>query len=312
MTAAQAEPLGCLIEPDQVAEIGTPIVGVIEQILVERGDSVRRGQVLARLTADVERASVSIAESRALAEAEVQSAAASANLAKRKLVRARYLVKQQFLSEQALEQADSEARVAVHAEKQAMEARDVADREMKLSSAQLEQRTIRSPFDGVVIERYRSVGERVDREAIAKLAKVDPLRVEVIVPAAQFGSVQEGEQFQVTPQLPQFGVQYATVTRVDRVIDAASNSFRVRLSMPNPTQRVPAGLRCKVDFTTASPGSKSAATPNGPAPLVPTGYSGKPKPTQQRGTPGPSSLLRPTILDTHSTISRAQERNRSA
>jgi multidrug efflux pump subunit AcrA (membrane-fusion protein) len=36
----------------------------------------------------------------------------------------------------------------------------------------------------------------------------------------------------------------AQVTHVDRVIDAASNTFRVRLSLPNPQQRLPAGARC--------------------------------------------------------------------
>jgi multidrug efflux pump subunit AcrA (membrane-fusion protein) len=39
----------------------------------------------------------------------------------------------------------------------------------------------------------------------------------------------------------------ARVTHVDRIIDAASNTFRVRLALPNPGHRLPAGARCKVD-----------------------------------------------------------------
>lgn len=295
---AHAEPLGCLIEPDLVAEVGTPMLGVIDQLPIERGDAVRAGQVLAQLSSGVERAYMAVAESRARAEAEVKSAEASASLAQRKLVRARYLVQQKFMSEQALEQAQAESSVAELAATQAREARDVAVRELELSTAQLNQRTIRSPFDGVVIERYRSVGERVDREAIAKVAKVDPLRVEVIVPAAQFGTVSAGQQFQVRPQLAQFEPQLATVTVVDRVIDPASNSFRVRLSMPNPAQAVPAGLRCQVDFNASATAPKNAGASrsslNPAPPVVPAAYKHKPLP--QPTKPARTSRLGPGPL----------------
>ena len=57
-----AESLGCLIEPDRVADVGTQVVGVLEQMKVERGDTVSAGQILARLTAQVERASVNVAQ----------------------------------------------------------------------------------------------------------------------------------------------------------------------------------------------------------------------------------------------------------
>ena len=53
--AAAPKPLGCLIEPYTVAEVGSPVIGVIASLHVERGDSVRRGQALAVLRADVER-----------------------------------------------------------------------------------------------------------------------------------------------------------------------------------------------------------------------------------------------------------------
>ena len=72
-----AQPMGCLIEPESVAEVGSQVIGVIESVNVDRGDLVHKGQVLATLRADVERASVSVADSRAQAEAEVRSAAAN-------------------------------------------------------------------------------------------------------------------------------------------------------------------------------------------------------------------------------------------
>jgi hypothetical protein len=62
----------------------------------------------------------------------------------------------------------------------------------------------------------------------------------------------------------------ATVSHVDRVLDAASNSFRVRLSLPNPNYRLPAGLRCKADLPVASGGPTVPAPAGRIAPAVAT------------------------------------------
>ena len=56
-SAAQADPLACMIEPEKVAEIGAPGIGIIHKITVERGDVIKAGQVLAYLRSDIERAS---------------------------------------------------------------------------------------------------------------------------------------------------------------------------------------------------------------------------------------------------------------
>ncbi len=52
----------------------------------------------------------------------------------------------------------------------------------------------------------------------------------------------------IVPELPQYGEQTATVTIVDKVIDAASSTFGVRLRLPNAEQQMPSGLRCLVRF----------------------------------------------------------------
>jgi cobalt-zinc-cadmium efflux system membrane fusion protein len=258
---ARADVMGCLVEPDRVADVGSQSVGVLEQVYVERGDQVVSGQLMARLSAGVERASVSVAEARSRTEAELKQAMASSELAQRKLSRARDLLKREFVSDQAVDQAEAEARVAEQRVAQAREAQLVAQREYKLSAAQLGQRDVRSPFGGVVVERYRTEGERIEREPLVRVAKIDPLRVEAIVPAAQFGSIAVGQSAIVKTDLSNFSAMSAKVVLVDRVIDPASNSFRVRLTLPNPDHKIPSGLRCKVDFAVAP-----SATPAAPLP----------------------------------------------
>jgi multidrug efflux pump subunit AcrA (membrane-fusion protein) len=84
--------------------------------------------------------------------------------------------------------------------------------------------------------------------AIAKLAQIHPLRVEVIVPVALLGKIAVGARAEVQPEAPVAGSYPAIVAVVDRVVDAASGTFGVRLELPNPDYRLPAGLTCKVRF----------------------------------------------------------------
>lgn len=251
------KPLGCLIEPDRVADLGSQVVGVVERLHVERGDSVTSGQLLLSLRADVERASVTAADSRARVDADVLAANASLELAEQKLRRAHALVAQSFVSDQALEQALGEAEVARQKVNQVRSQQRIWVDERRVAVAQLALRTVRSPFAGVVVERFVNPGERVEERPLLRVAVIDPLRVELMVPTAQFGTLAPGDRVTIRPELPGVDAVTATVRHVDRVLDAASNSFRVRLTLPNPNYRLPAGLRCKADL----PGSPAVVTP---------------------------------------------------
>jgi multidrug efflux pump subunit AcrA (membrane-fusion protein) len=159
--------------------------------------------------------------------------------------------------------AVTEAQVAEMRLRQAREAQRLAQQELALAQAQVAQRTIRSPLSGVVVEKYLSEGERVEEKPVLKVATIDPLRVEVIVPALYFSKIKPGMSANVKPEVAEGEVRSAKVIVVDKVIDAASNSFRVRLELPNPNYQLPPGLRCKVDFDLAATDS---AKPKAQAP----------------------------------------------
>lgn len=279
---SHAELLGCLIEPDRVADVGSYTAGVIEKFTVERGDSVAAGQVVARLGAQVEKASQSISEAKSKAEAEALQAQAAYDLAQRKLERTRDLVKREFVSDQALDQAEAEARVALHRIEQAREGQRVLRRELNLSSIQLGQRDVRSPFAGLVVERYRTEGERIEHEPLVRVARIDPLRIEAIVPAPQFGLIKAGQLATIKTDLPNFAVLSATVMLVDKVVDPASNSFRVRLSMPNPGNRIPSGLRCRLAFDSVPPPAALKPAVVTPAVVTPAVLQLQPQPQTQQ------------------------------
>jgi len=248
-----------------VAEVGSQVIGLVERLHVERGQSVAAGQPLLTLRADVERANAAAADSRARIDADVQAAAASLALAEQKVRRAEALVAQNFVSDQAADQARGEAELAHQKLQQVRGQQRVYVEERRVAEAQLALRTVRSPFAGVVVERYVSLGERVEERPLLRVAVIDPLRVELMVPTAQYGTLAPGDRVTIRPELPGTEPVVATVRHVDRVLDAASNSFRVRLSLPNPRYRLPAGLRCKADL----PGTAGAAAPAAAAGIKP-------------------------------------------
>jgi RND family efflux transporter MFP subunit len=275
---AQGQALGCLIEPSRVADVGSPVVGVLEQVLVERGDKVARGQVLAILRAGVERAQVDLAQSRAGADADLRAATKAHEFAQKKRDRMQGLFNQEFISSQALDQAVAEAQVAEARLRQAREQTRHSRKELQLADAQLDMRTIRSPIDGIVVERFRDDGERVEDRPILKIALVDPLRVEAVLPAALYGRVQPGQAATVQPDLAALAPVQGTVSLVDRIIDPASNTFRARLELPNPEGRVPAGLRCKLHLPAAAAAPAAVPAPAVAAAAAPAVAAGPARP----------------------------------
>lgn len=273
--AAAAPALGCLIEPDRVADVGSPVVAVIDSVEVERGQTVHKGQVLVILRAGVERAAFDAARSRADANADLKAAAANTKFNRERLERAEDLFRQSFISQQALDQARTEAQLADQKLTQAREQQTVSAHERRMAAAQLSQRVIRSPMDGVVAERYMSAGERADDKPLLRIARIDPLRVQLVVPTSLYGLVQPDSAVSVVPDLPGARALTARVVMVDKVIDPASNTFRVQLALPNPNLSLPAGLRCKADFGPLTPAARNAAAAAS-APPLPAGMPAKP------------------------------------
>ena len=161
---APAAGLDCMIQPHQIVQVGSPAAGVIERIAVERGDFVQRGQPIVQLNANVERAALAVARERAQQQGEVKAASGTQELARRELERANELYEQNFVSKTYLDKQRAEAQVAGGRTDSAHEKRKLSSREVELAAAQLEQRTIRAPIAGVVVERFMSPGEYVDQK----------------------------------------------------------------------------------------------------------------------------------------------------
>ena len=238
----------CMVMPNDVIEIGSAITGLIEAVLVERGDYVEAGQVLARLESSVERAAVRVARARAERKGELESSEVSRELGEKRRQRALDLFERDSLSLDAREEVETGATLSALELEQARENLRIASLQLDQAVAFLERHTIRSPVSGFVIERLMAPGEVVDEETMLRIAQIDPLRVEVILPSQLFGRVRADDRAEIVPEPPLDQPRPAEVAIVDPLIDGPSGTFGARLLLPNPDHDLPAGLRCQVRF----------------------------------------------------------------
>jgi RND family efflux transporter MFP subunit len=241
----------CLVQPRETVAISSPVPGYIERVAVDRGDLVREGTEIVQLEASLERATVAVARARVEGESAMLSAKVRLEFGVRRYDRTVDMFKKELVPLKEMDEAETAKILAEHGVLEVQENTRVAKLELERAEAALALRTIRSPFTGIVTDRLLSPGELVDKAPILKLARIDPLRVEVFVPVAMLGRIGVGSRATVIPEAPVSTPHEASVTVVDRVVDAASGTFGVRLEMPNPDNRLPAGLKCKARFGTS-------------------------------------------------------------
>jgi len=237
-----------LIEPYRVVQVGSAVPGVLDSVNVDRGDLVRMDQVLATLQSGVEKATVALAQAKAEMEATIKAKQEALEFAERKLERNKDLYSQKALPDQQWDEVETQRLLAEHELTEALENKQLARLELKRAIEVVERMNIRSPLNGIVVERFLHPGEYVEDQPILKLAQIDPLNVEVILPVEMLGSVKTGMGATVKPEAPVTGFYTAKVKIVDKVVDAASGTFGVRLELPNPDYQLPPGLKCKVVF----------------------------------------------------------------
>lgn len=236
--------LDCLVKPEMYIDISSPVDGVLESVLVKQSDSVKKGQELAKLEASIEIAKIEVAQQEASMDKQVYAKWLRVGYAKRKKQRIAGLFKKKVISAQ--EQDDAVTELALTRTELVQIKLDKKKNELKLllAKAGLEQKTIKSPIDGIVVQRYLMPGESVDNQPILQLAKIDPLLVEVVAPAHLFSHIKPGMSVEIRPDAPANSSYQATVSIVDRIIDAASGSFTIKLALPNPDDKLVGGTKC--------------------------------------------------------------------
>lgn len=220
--------------PGESARIYARATGFLAERRVDLGDSVEAGQVLAVITAP------EIDQAVREAEAGLGEARADEELARVNFERADTLIATGAIAKET----HSERRAAFDVAKAAR-----AAAEARLSSARERKgfQTVRAPFAGVIVARSaergdRVVGDQSGASPLFELAALDPLRITVDVPQSAVLQVRPGQQAQV--RFPELGTNAlpAEITRSAQSISEGAGGMRVELRLPNPGNRLPAGM----------------------------------------------------------------------
>ncbi len=244
--------LDCLVKPEMYINLSSPIDGVLAEVLVKKSEPVKKGQVLAKLEASVEAARVSVAQQEAQMDNLINAKQLRLAFIERKRDRLASLYKGKSVSTQEYDESVTEGDLAKSELVQAKQDKKKNELKLSLAQAELEQKIIKSPVDGIVVQNYLMPGESVENQPILQLAKIDPLMVEVIAPSTLFGKITKDMVVDIHPDAPANSQYKATVSVIDGIIDAASGSFSIRLALPNPDAALIGGTKCTARFAIKS------------------------------------------------------------
>lgn len=268
VSANGPEPLpdfNCVIEPSEIIDLGSAVPGLIDKVYAKRSDSIKKGEVVASLDSSVANANAVLSKARAEMTTSISLRKESAAFGSRTSERNHVLFNKAAISAQDIDKLDTENRIAQLQVLQERDNKKIAALTYDRAKAVLDRHLIRSPIDGVVMEGFRSVGEYIEDDPVMRIAQIDPLHVEVILPVKYIGRLAPGRRAKITPDVPGYLPQVATVTRVDKVADAASGTFGARLILPNSDHAIAGGLRCNLSFL-----SVEDALPEPPPQVVPS------------------------------------------
>jgi RND family efflux transporter MFP subunit len=234
-------PLPANVQAYIEASIHARASGYLKSWFVDIGDHVTNGQVLAQIDTP------ELDEQFAQAQAQLDQAKASMNLAKITADRWNQLLKTASVSEQETAEKQSDyilSQANVEAAKANMNRlQDLKDYD-----------NVTAPFSGVITTRNTDIGQLIAAGGgpeLFRMAQTDPLRVYVQVPQEYVYDVASGQKAELT-FIEKPGRSFeATVTRIAGAVDPTTRTLQVELEVPNPKGDLFAGSYASVRFSEA-------------------------------------------------------------
>jgi len=245
-----AEALQGITAPNADITLSFVVAGRVSDVLVEPGTTVEKDQLLVHLYDEPEK--IQCQQLKMLSEDRTKIHAAKAELA------------QKQVDLKKLEQAKAKGAASVWEVDHLY--LNVRIAELSLQSAILEQQQYRQRYDhassqlvrmrlaapiaGLVEEVSVEVGESIGTLGpVIRIVQNDPLWIDVPVPMAQARDLKLGQDVWITfPGTTSEGSPNGRIINISAVADAASETLRIRIEVPNPLKR-PAGERVAVAFT---------------------------------------------------------------
>jgi membrane fusion protein (multidrug efflux system) len=231
-------------QPDEASDVAPDTSGRVTSTPVDVGQQVAQGAVLLRIQAtdanlrlDEARAAVERAEA-SLKLAESQNALAQTTAKRNATLLAGGLVPQ-TVADEARTQAETSANSVLVARASLSQARA----QLALAEKAVADVVVTAPFTGYITERRVAVGEFVQPStAVVTLLRIDPLRLQMTIPAVLAGQVTIGQRVRARVDAFPETVFEGKITAVNPAISATSRSFMAEARVPNPNAMLKPGM----------------------------------------------------------------------
>lgn len=269
------------VTPRRRATVAAKITGRVEQIYAEEGLQVKSGQVLATLDCSQQNAALASAKTdrdataAALADLQVQLGNAD-----RELARAKGLRSAGVNSQQALDAAQTTADSLRSKISLTKEQTRAADSKIEVAQQDVDNCTVRSPFDGKVVSKDAQRGEMVSpisagggftRTGIATVVDMKSLEVEVDVNESYIARVKPGQRVISTlDAYPDWQIP-STVRTVIPTADRQKATVKVRVAFDQLDPRILPDMGVKVAFLSENPNGQKGTADRKDSVLIPKG-----------------------------------------
>lgn len=212
-----------LIVPLHEVKVGTPVEGLVKEVLVQEGETVEAGTALVRLVDDLEQLDVERAE-KVLEKAKFDHEAA-----------------QKLLKENISTREEALRKSIEH---------DLARIQRDAAEARLKHKTLRAPIQGIVVSRDKEPGEAVLlHETLVQIVHIRQVQAQFYLEPGQMLNLKVGGKLSVrVPSLTDLPPIMGEIVFMDPRMDAESGLYRVKLRLDNADLRLKAGMRAEVEF----------------------------------------------------------------
>jgi HlyD family secretion protein len=239
------------------AAISSKASGRLEWLGVAEGSRVKAGEIIARLdardvTAQLEAARANVG----VAKAQLEQARAEERDALASLKRTQDLLKQKFVSQSALDQAEARADRAVAGVASAKAGIAAAEATAKNAQVAVDYTLIRAPFDGIILSKSANVGDMVtpfssaadSKGAVVTMADMSTLEVEADVSEASLAKIRPGQPAEITLDALSDTRFRGAVSRMVPTVDRAKATVMTKVRFEEIDPRVLPEMSAKVSF----------------------------------------------------------------
>jgi len=239
--------------PSKQVVLNAPVDGKVAAILIEEGERVRQGDVIAQMDDLEQRVVVQSARLQDETVAEVDRARFALEEAVVLLERATETFEKDAASEWEVRRAQLQKDQAAADLRLAKDRQALAKVNLELEEARLKRMQVLAPFDGEVIEHNAEAGATLTRtDPILAVASLDPLEAHINLPVSIFDRLEVGKTYQLEAGEPINATLPAELSHVYRIIDTASETVRCVFDIDNPDAKLIAGFPVRVHSLNAA------------------------------------------------------------